>query len=405
MLAQMDFEMRKREVDAVVVLGDSTLGNPDLAYVVGGALARGGVYFKRAGHKPLLVTSNLDIGTARKWGTVKRIETFTQWGYEVLTKKYGRARAYPHLIETVLRKEGVTRKVVLCGRNDLATGLHLASQLRKMGVKIVGEQSPTILEIAREAKTDKEIQKIRNVGRKTGRVVDSIVESLRNMRRKRGHLKIGKKQATIGRVKQLISTRLAAEGLTAPEGTIFAMGAASADPHNSGNPVDVIKEGQPIVFDIFPQAEDGYWFDLTRTYIVGRADSKFRQLYETVYEAQAESLDSLKAGVTGETAMLRACAVIERDGYHTIRELFEGRVKTVKSGFNHSLGHGVGLTIGERPFLGLLSREPLRARGVVTVEPGVYLPSYGGVRIEDTVAITARGIENLANVDKEYELT
>jgi Xaa-Pro aminopeptidase len=87
-----------------------------------------------------------------------------------------------------------------------------------------------------------------------------------------------------------------------------------------------------------------------------------------------------------------------------VREVYEGKAKSISSGFNHSLGHGVGLTIGERPNLGLLSKDPLKVGGVVTVEPGVYLPKYGGVRIEDTVKITQKGYENLARVEKELEI-
>lgn len=92
-------------------------------------------------------------------------------------------------------------------------------------------------------------------------------------------------------------------------------------------------------------------------------------------------------------------------GYRTLRDLYDGKVKSLPSGFNHSLGHGVGLTIGERPYLSLLRKDKLRTGHVVTVEPGVYLPKYGGVRIEDTVAVTARGFENFAKVEKELELT
>jgi len=78
--------------------------------------------------------------------------------------------------------------------------------------------------------------------------------------------------------------------------------------------------------------------------------------------------------------MDRACRVIEQRGYRTVREIFQGKAKGIPSGFTHSLGHGVGLTIGERPYLTFLSKDPLRKSQVVTVEPGVYLPRYGGVR-------------------------
>jgi Xaa-Pro aminopeptidase len=86
-------------------------------------------------------------------------------------------------------------------------------------------------------------------------------------------------------------------------------------------------------------------------------------------------------------------------------QIFQGNAKGIHSGFTHSLGHGVGLTIGERPYLTFLSKDPLRKSEVVTVEPGVYLPRYGGVRIEDTVVITSRGVSYLAKVEKELELT
>jgi Xaa-Pro aminopeptidase len=405
MLNQLDEQMRKRKLQGIVVLGDTTLGNPDLTYVVGGNLARGGTYVKRLSHEALLLTSNLDIGNARKLRGVKRISTFTEWGFEKIAAKYGRENAQQHLIASLLRSEGIHGKVSICGRNDLASGIRLADDLRKLGTKVVGESSPTVLESARETKSREEIEKVRDVGTKTARVVEAVMELLRNARRKRGRLYMGRATATVGVVKKLISSKLAQEDLIAPEGTIFAMGASGADPHNVGIPSDQIKEGRLIVFDIFPQSGTGYWFDLTRSFVIGRADAKAKRLFETVSEAQNTSLDFLRKGVTGEEAMIRACQVIEHAGYRTVRDVFEGRSKSVSSGFSHSLGHGVGLTIGERPYLSFLSRDPLKSGQIVTVEPGIYLPRYGGVRIEDTVVITPRGIDNLTSIDKELELT
>jgi len=404
MLSDLDEHMRKRKLQGIVVYGDTTLGNPDLTYVVGGNLARGGIFVKRLHHEPLLVTSNLDIGTARRLRRLRRIETSTEWGLEKLAAKYGRENTQQYLIKSILRSEGIDGKVSIHGRNDLASGVRLADELRKLGARIVGETSPTVLESARETKSAREIANIRDVGAKTAEIVEATLSSLQNMKRKRGHLYLEGTRATVGRVKKLISSKLAEQDLIAPEGTIFAIGPSGADPHNAGNPTDPIKEGRLVVFDIFPQAGSGYWFDLTRSFVIGRADLKAKRLFETVAEAQNASLDLLKDGVTGELAMLKACQVIEHGGYRTVREVFEGKTRSISSGFNHSLGHGVGLTIGERPYLSFLSKDPLKSGQVVTVEPGIYLPRYGGVRIEDTVVITARGTENLASVDKELEL-
>lgn len=405
MIDDIDAEMRSKGIDGIVVFGNTTLADPDLTYVVGGILPRGGTYLKKLGRPPLLVVSNLDYGSAKRAGKVKRIQTLTQWGYEKLLRRFeNRGGAFPHLILEILRAEGVRGKVVLFGRNDLANGLQLAKMLQRLGVKVIGQQSPTILETARDRKDLKELEEIRRVGAKTAKVVDEMLHALRNAKEKRGHLQIDRKRATVGLIKFMIASKLAREKLIAPEGTIFAIGPSGADPHNAGVDAAEIRKGRLIVFDIFPQAMSGYWFDMTRSFVVGRADAKARKMFDAVKGAQMASLDFLSAGVTGEAAMEVSCDVIERAGYRTVREIFQGKAKSLSTGFIHSLGHGVGLTIGESPYLSLGIKDSLRSREVVTLEPGVYLPGYGGVRIEDTAAVKSKGVEILAKVEKELEL-
>ena len=406
MISDIDSEMRSKGIDGIVVYGDTTLADPDLTYVAGGVLPRGGKYFKKLGRPPLLVVSNLDYGSAKRAGKVKRIQTLTQWGYEKLLKRFGTKGDAPeaHFISQVLRAEGVRGKVVLFGRNDVAKALHVAEKLGRLGVKVIGQQSPTILEAARDRKDGKELEEIRNVGAKTAKVVNEVLHALRNAKERRGHLEIGRKRATVGLVKFMIASKLARENLIAPEGTIFAIGPSGADPHNAGVDAAEIKKGKLIVFDIFPQAQSGYWSDMTRSFVVGKADARARKVFEAVKDAQMSSLDYLQAGVTGKSAMELSCDVIERAGYRTVREIFQGKTKRLSTGFTHSLGHGVGLTIGESPYLSLASKDSLKSGEVVTVEPGVYLPGYGGVRIEDTVAVRSRGVEILTKVEKELEL-
>lgn len=396
--------MERKDIQGLIVLGDTTFANPDLTYVVGRNLARGGIYFKRAHCKPLLLTSLLDIENARE-GTVKNVHTFTDYGFEKLLLEYGQAEAYLRLIHVVLAQLGVTGKVIIGGRNDLAWGTHLIDRLRTLGVNISGESPPTILEVARATKGADELDEIREVGSKTSKVVSKVLHKLRSAKSKRGHLLLEGEVATVGNVKRFISAQLAIEGLTAPEGTIFATGSSSADPHNSGIPSAEIKEHKLIVFDIFPQSESGYWFDLTRTFVIGSADKRARALFDAVHDAQESALATLRNGLPSQLAMSEACDVIEKYGFRTVRDIYDGRTKKISTGFIHSLGHGVGLTIGERPYLSLQNPDPLRTGNVVTVEPGVYLPKFGGVRIEDTVRITTDGFENLSNTRKEFELS
>jgi len=406
MIEDLDLSMRARTIDGIVGYGESTLADPDLTYAVGGTLARGGFYFKKCGRPPLLVVSNLDYGSAKRSGGVNRVQTLTQWGFEKLQKKHsGPYEASARLVASILRKEGIHGKVALFGRNDLAKALRFAQTLRRLGVQVVGERPPTIVETARDTKEKHELESLRDVGKRTAKVVGYLLESLRNATVKRGHLELGGERATIGLMKSRIASMLAAEGLLAPEGTIFAAGASGADPHNAGDPTSEIRKGRLIVFDIFPQAESGYWSDLTRTFVLGRADPKAREMFEVVRQAQGDAMDHLRAGVTGEESMNRACDVIERAGFKTVRGLYIGKEKSITSGFVHSLGHGVGLTIGESPYLSFNGRASLKVGEVVTVEPGLYAPGYGGVRIEDTVLIKSKGIEILTPIEKELELS
>jgi len=404
MRKDIESDMKRKDVEALIVLGDTTLANPDLAYVVGTNLARGGIYFKRANSQPLLLTSVLDLQNAKK-GKVKTVSTFTDFGFEKLMVKHGQADAYPRLILKILKQYRVSGKVVIAGRNDLASGTKLVDRLRSLGVRITGDSSPTILEVARATKSTEELEEIREVGKRTTKVVEKVLDKLRSAKRRRGHLVLDGELATVGTVKRYISTQLAIQELTAPEGTIFAIGRSTADPHNGGVPSAKITERKLIVFDIFPQSESGYWFDLTRTFVIGRADRRAHRLFEAVQQAQDASLGVLKEGLPAQTAMSEACDVIERHGFKTVRDIFRGKIRKINSGFVHSLGHGVGLTIGERPYLSLQNKDPLTTGNVVTVEPGVYLPRYGGVRIEDTVLINSNGCECLSNTRKEFELS
>ena len=403
MLRDIDTEMKRRGVEALIVLGDTTLANPDLTYVVGGSLARGGIYFKRVGCKPILLTSTLDVLNARK-GHVKNAFTLTDYGFEKLIVKHGQSDAYPKLILRVLKELGAEGKVVIAGRNDLAAGTELIDKLRTLGVRISGENSPTILEAARETKSSAELHEIRDVGNRTTRVIEKVLAKLRSAKRRRGSLVSDGEVATVGTVKRFISIQIAEGGLTAPEGTIFAVGPSSADPHNSGVSNAKIKEHRLIVFDIFPQSESGYWFDLTRTFVIGRPDKRAQRLYQAVQEAHDASIGILRDGLPAKLAMSQACDIIESHGFRTVRDIYDGKARELRAGFIHSLGHGVGLTIGERPYLSLQNTSSLKTGSVVTVEPGVYVPKYGGVRIEDTVHVTDKGCEILSKTRKEFEL-
>jgi len=169
---------------------------------------------------------------------------------------------------------------------------------------------------------------------------------------------------------------------------IIGAGPNGAMPHATVSD-RAIQAGEPIVIDL-GAALDGYHSDLTRTICLGEPDDKLREIYGLVLRAQLAAedwIEGIKPGMTGKEADVIARRVIEEAGYG--------------EQFGHGLGHGVGLAIHEKPTLGKLSEDVLKPGMVVTIEPGIYIPGWGGVRIEDMVVLREGGVEVLSQATKE----
>ncbi len=167
--------------------------------------------------------------------------------------------------------------------------------------------------------------------------------------------------------------------------TIVASGPNAALPHHEPGE-RVIQASEPITVD-WGAAIDGYRSDLTRTIVLGEPDTQFREIYSIVLKAQLNAIDHIKAGQTGKEADAFARDVIVAAGYG--------------DNFGHGLGHGVGLAVHERPRASYsVEDERLPANSILTVEPGIYLPGWGGVRIEDMILVKEGGNEVLSHLEK-----
>jgi Xaa-Pro aminopeptidase len=167
-----------------------------------------------------------------------------------------------------------------------------------------------------------------------------------------------------------------------PFHTIVASGPRSALPHGRTSE-RTVESGDWLLLDFGAQV-DGYCADITRTVVVGRAaDERQRSVYELVREAQSRAVEHMRAGMTGREADALARSIIEARGFG--------------EQFGHSLGHGLGLEVHEGPSLSRVNEQEIPVDAVVTVEPGIYLPGWGGVRIEDDVHITADGATLLSD--------
>lgn len=167
--------------------------------------------------------------------------------------------------------------------------------------------------------------------------------------------------------------------------SIVASGVNSSRPHAEPGHRQ-IEKGDFVTMD-FGCVYNGYCSDMTRTVVVGKADRKQKEIYSTVLKAQLAVLDMLKPGLQGKEYDKVARDIIYSAGY-------EGY-------FGHGLGHSVGLEIHENPRFSMLEEDVIEAGMIMTVEPGIYIPDFGGVRIEDMVVITEDGYENFAHSNKE----
>ncbi|WP_455788556.1 M24 family metallopeptidase [Acidaminococcus fermentans] len=199
------------------------------------------------------------------------------------------------------------------------------------------------------------------------------------------HIRAGRKESELAAELEYNMRKL---GSTKPSfETICASGKRSALPHGVASD-KVVEEGDFITFD-FGATYGGYCSDITRTVVVGKAAPWQKEIYDIVLQANLLGEKTLKAGLTG----------IQVDG--AVRDFIGS--KGYGPNFGHGLGHGVGLDIHEKPVLNRANGQPLPAGAVVTIEPGIYLPDKGGVRIEDTVLVTETGCERLTSVPKELK--
>lgn len=203
--------------------------------------------------------------------------------------------------------------------------------------------------------------------------LDAIQEAIRvadaAYTRVAANLAPGQTEQDVARAVEAAVRDLGAQGVSFD--TIVAAGAWSAMPHATPR-AQRMAAGDMVVIDMGAQV-NGYCSDLTRTTVLGPLDARFREIYEIVFEAQRAAIEGVEPGMTGVAADALARAVIEKAGYG--------------EQFGHGLGHGVGLHVHESPYLGRTSRDTLEDGMVFTIEPGIYVPGWGGVRIEDVVIL------------------
>jgi len=273
--------------------------------------------------------------------------------------------------------------------------LGLAEELKTSGYKLIlSKKAPCPI---REIKTGDEIEAVRQSQRAADAAMRKAIGQIASAAIGRDQkLRMGKSILTSEAVRATIGHTLLDHDCIAAE-TIVACGPASADPHERGE--GPLLAGHPIVIDIFPRSgKTGYWGDITRTVCRGPAPAELKKQYNAVKAAQAAQLKAVKAGVWADTIHKIGADLMKSRGFKT------ETVNDSPQGFIHGTGHGVGLEIHEAPRISAANHQKLRAGHIITIEPGLYYPNIGGVRIEDTILVTRDGYKMLAPCEKKLEV-
>jgi len=395
MKSDLDALMQAKSLDAILVIGNAE-HNPPMYYLTGGGHVSGATLIKKRGEEAVLFHQDMERGEAAKSGL--KCISYSTYPYADLLKqaKNDPALAAAIRYQRMFTDMGLKRgRVGLYGFSDVGSALAVFDHVRRLipDLELVGEtRDDSVFMKAMETKDEAEVARIRKMGKVTTQVVGRVAEYLtgREVREDEILLKEDGTPLTIADVKAKINLWLAELGAENPEGTIFAIGRDAGLPHSTGSPEDLLRLGQTIVFDIFPcEAGGGFFYDFTRTWCLGYAAPEAQKLYDEVKAVFDKVMENIELNTPFKNLNRLVCEEFERQGHKSPLN-----TQAPIEGYVHSLGHGLGLNVHERPWSGLTATDDniLKPGVVVTAEPGLYYPEKGmGVRIEDSVWIRPDG--------------
>lgn len=354
---------------------------PDILYATGFSSPDQVGYLQR-GRKKYLIVPSLER---------QRAERVTE-GTKVYSPEDFRSSSRGRVtwLSAVQQLLAQTRTRIVTVARDFPIGL--ARELEKSGfhIRVAGQT----LFPGREVKRADEARKIRECQIAAIGAMRVAIRMIKGSRvNEKGYLHLGGSVLTSEMIRRAIEMELLRHDCTGP-GTIVSCGRQSVEPHERGT--GPLSAGAAIVIDIFPRSKvHGYWGDLTRTIVKGKAPPALKAMFQAVKAAQEAALSRIKAGVSCSTIHKAAAASLSRSGFAT--GMKDGKLQ----GFIHSTGHGVGLAVHEPPSLAPGAGR-LKAGQVISVEPGLYYRQLGGVRIEDLVVVTKKGWRYIASCGKMF---
>jgi Xaa-Pro aminopeptidase len=368
------------------------------AYHLSEFLAPDPVICLRAAGKRYLAVSALEYGRAEKEAPVDELISFDALDLIRLARELkSGARAFAAATANLLERVGAKGSPVTVPPNF---GVAYADELRARGFNV--EPDGRLFADLRRVKTEREIS---NIEETQWAVEDACAHAAGILGEAQiacdGMLRWRGEDLTSELLRSEIEVELLRRGCTSDEGTITAGGAHAADPHDPGS--GALRAGEAIIIDIYPRSQESrYYSDMTRTFVKGEPSEELQKMYDAVLEAQETALSMIRAGVNGSDVHEKVSDILHEKGYKTGKH-DQKPGEPLTEGFFHGTGHGVGLEVHEAPRVSTADEE-LRPGDVISVEPGLYEPGVGGVRIEDLVVVTEDGCHNLTNFPKELQL-
>jgi Xaa-Pro aminopeptidase len=363
-LDQLKLSLLKEKLDAVVILIDE-----NRRYL--SSFTGEDTQFDESAGALIITPTDLILATDSRYELQAKQESPQ---YEILTYKDGLAKVLPGIIERFGLKNLGFESV----RMTYKQHSEILQELAKAALDIPLIPTENLVEDLRIIKADSEIETIKAALA----IAESVFSQCLPL------IQPGKTEKQLAWTMEKQLREAGADGLSFP--TIVAAGSNSALAHAvPGN--RKIKAGEPVLFD-WGVKLDGYCSDISRTVVIGKADDTFKKVFQTVLDAQRMAIDAVKPGVSSK-------AVDEIARNHINAQGFKGK-------FGHGLGHGTGLAVHESPRLSPIRDMPLESGMVTTVEPGIYLPDWGGVRLENMIVVRDDGAEVLNRHDPaNYRIT
>jgi len=339
----------------------------------------------------VLLVSGLEFTRAKRESRADTVRRYADYDYQEKRANNDTSTARDLLYAEFLDEFGV-ESVLANERFPLAT----ADGLRDHDVSVEVDDDDTVGTI-RATKTSEEVEHVKTAQEANEAAMRAAQTLIEAAAVRDGVLHYEGEPLTSERVKEEIEVTLLRHGCSLDE-TIVACGESASIPHDRGS--GPLHADETIIIDIFPRdKETKYHADMTRTFVKGDASSEAQEFYDVTREALDAAFDALEPGATGEEVHDAVCDVYEDAGYPTLRS-----DPSTETGYIHSTGHGVGLDVHEAPSVSTNATDELEPGHIVTIEPGLYDPEIGGVRLEDIVVVTEDGYENFTDYPLDFEL-